>query len=831
MTGVWLRRWWQSPLLTGQFAFTIAIGMGAATALASLMLALGYQPLPFRDPGQLVAVWERGESGSPFLALSGADIAGFARGARNIFSTFGALMPPRAWLLDRKGAIKIRECYIEASAFSDLGIRPVLGRPVHQDDQPLAGGSGASPAWISYRLWRSRYGGSPSVIGRTIGIADSAEGRDEVQASIAGVFPPGVRLPLPFENTTDVWCILSSDIVARVRQAQVFFGLGRLRPGVTVAQAQAALDIVAERLAQEYSFEHHRVPVVESLEAIAQGPARKTMGLLALGLGFVFLVGCVNLAILMGAEGKRRQREIAIRTALGASRWQLWQDVAWEKCLLTLLSVGLGVAFAYALLHVLAVLVPAAGLGPPLEHAPPLNVAILLAFAAFALAAALVWSTLLVRAADAPESSRALAAAGCGPGYTGAGDSSRGANRWRLILLATQAGVGICLLSAAALTAGTYAAASAANLGPAPRHTVLLSVAQRDNFEPTDAQVAEFDEGLLSRLGRLPGTHAIALASLFPPLNSPVSFTEQGDWPGTDREANYPTPVSPGYFRTLGIPVLFGRGFNESDTSGSEPVAVISLDLAEQNWSAPGRAVGSEIFFGSPGKSNSKKGAEKAGSKEPSQTHFKIVGVVADFTGYWSQKPTPTVYLPLAQAAFALGGDVILRTTTPRAVAALAQQALNGMAIPATVSDVSTMEARWRATVTRPFARMAGMLMLALLGLGLSVQGVYAVTAATVAARRHELAVRAVLGAMPGRLAWTVTRELVIAVTVGSALGVIAALNLRTVLRHWLGPVATWEFGPVAAAVVLLALTAAAGCYFPARAAARANPVDVLRQG
>jgi len=816
MVGVWLRSWRRSPLLTAQFSVTILIGMGAAAALVSLMLALGYEPLPFRDPGRLVAVWEHAEPGASVMGISGPDLTDFADASHGTLSALGGFAPSQLWLLDRVGVTKVNSCYIQASALGDLGIRPVLGRAVRLDDEPFKGSSGTSPAWISYHLWQTRYGGSTAVIGTTIGVASSATGSDQLPVRIAGVLPPGVSITLPFmQNSTDVWYLLEPNIAARRRQDTFLLGLGRLRPGVSPAQAQAALTAVAERLEQQYSFERRKRPVVQSFEEIAQAPVRKTTGLLSLGVALVFLVACVNLAILMGAEGRRRRREIAIRAVMGASRGRLWQEVAAEKCLLTLLSLGLGVAFAFALLRVLAQLVPAAGLGPPLEHPPPLNLAVLLGFAAFALAAAMVWSALLVSAADGPGSSRALAAAGGGPGYTGFADSSPRAGRWRLILLAAQVGTGICLLAAAALAARTYTALSAANLGPVPRHTVLLSVDQRDNFVPTDAQVADFNREVVSRLERLPGTQAIALADRIPPYSAPLSFRKQRDAPGIVRDATYPIPVSPGYFRTLGIPILLGRAFDDTDRSGGEPVAIISLDMAEVNWTSPEQAVGSQIAVGSK-----------------FQDTYKIVGVAANFTGYWSQKPVPTIYLPLAQAAYSLGGEVILRTAgSPSAVAALAPQALAGMAIPAQISDVSTMQARWQATVTRPLARMTGMLLLALLGLGLSVQGVYAVAAATAAARRHELAVRCALGAAAGRLAWNVTRDLVLAVLVGAGLGVAAALDLRRLLEQWLGAMTGSQAEPIAVAVVLLALAAAAGCYFPARAATRANPAEVLRQG
>lgn len=671
------------------------------------------------------------------------------------------------------------------------------------------------PAWISYEFWQSRYGGSPSVVGTTIGLGPSATGEYERLVRIAGVLPRRVSIPLPFtKDATDVWYILERDSAARPRQDPSFFGLGRLRSGISAVQAEAALAVVAERLGQRFSFDRRRRPVVQSLEAIAQGPVRQTMGLLVMGVALVFLVGCVNLAILMAAEGRRRWREIAIRAALGASRWRLWREVASEKCLLALLSLGLGLLFAPMLLRVLAWLVPTAGLGPPLEQPPPLNLAILIGFAAFALAAALVWSALLVAAAttDGPGASRALSTSGSG--YTGIGDRSPRAGRWWLILPAAQAGAGIYLLAAAALTVGAYATRSAANLGPAPRRTVLLSLDTRANALVTDAQTLDFDRQVLSQLERLPGTEAVALVDVFPPPGSSVPFLKHGDAADAQRAATYAISVSPGYFRALGIPILYGRGFGATDNIHGEKVAIISLDMAQKNWTSPKDAVGSVINFGSK-----------------FQNRLRIAGVAANFTGYWAQKPFPMVYLPEAQSANGCG-EVILRTAdSADSVAALARQLFDGVTIPAVITDVSTMQARWQSTLTRPLARMAGMLLIGLLGLALCLQGVYAVAAGTVAARNHELAVCSALGAPPSRMAWNVTRGLVLAVTAGTALGVGAALGLRPLLEQWLGATAAWQLPAIAAAVVLLAMASAAGCWFPARAAMRTDPAELLRRG
>lgn len=251
--------------------------MGAVSGLVSVMLAFGSQSLPYHDPGRLVAVWERAESDGRVLAISEPDLADFADATHSVFSAFGGFWVPSVWLLDHKGATEIRTCGIQASIFSDLGIRPVLGRAVRSEDEPLTS-TVISPVWISYRLWQTRYGGSPSVIGTTIGIAQNAAGSSLERMRIAGVLPPRTSIPLLFmENTTDVWYLLPREgWRARSRQSAVLFGVGRLRPGITVAQAQAVLTAVAERLGQRYTFDRGKLPVVQSLEAIAQGPVRRT---------------------------------------------------------------------------------------------------------------------------------------------------------------------------------------------------------------------------------------------------------------------------------------------------------------------------------------------------------------------------------------------------------------------------------------------------------------------------------------------------------------------------------------------------------------------------
>ncbi len=504
------------------------------------------------------------------MAISGPDVVDFERASRDTFESLGAFSTGfPSWLLDRGSATQIQSCPIQTSVLSDLGLRPVAGRAPRGDDVGL-GESVVSPVWISQRFWQSRFGSSPSAIGATVEISSTAAGLRPDRVRIEGVFPPGAGITLPFDQSdTDLWYPLSSASISKLpRRGTVFFMLGRLRRAATLAQAEATLTAIAGQLGERYAIDRRKRPVVQSLEAIMRGPVRQTMGLLSLGVGLVFLVGLMNLAILMRVEGMRRQQEIAVRAALGASRRRLWTELGAEKCMLTLVAVGLGVGVATALVHMLSDLLPAAGLGPALASPPSLNLGLLLGFGGFVLLLALVWSALLVAAADGRGAARSLVTAGGGPGITGFRDPSPRASRWRLGLLGAQACMGICLLAVAALTTEMYGKLSARNLGPDPRHTLLFSIHLPEDLRLPDSQAEEFNRQVLSRLERLPGMQAVGLGDYFASLGQPASFAKQGDPPGSERQTTVPAvSVSPGFFHALGIPIRLGRSFTNSDDS------------------------------------------------------------------------------------------------------------------------------------------------------------------------------------------------------------------------------------------------------------------------
>jgi predicted permease len=800
------------PALAVWYVATLAIGLGTLAALASLLFGLGYRPLPFRQPARLVAIWERGDPGPAVEAISAPDLADMAAGARNSLASLGLFIPDQLALLGRGGATPLGTCAIPLREFRVLGLRPVLGRGLGKGDAP-AGPGVLAPALISRRLWRARYAGNPAILGRVLRIGRNPRDAHAWAVRIVGVVPSGAGIPLPFApsaSTVDLW-YRARDMSGHPRRQAAFFGVARLRPGATLAQARAALLATTRRLGQRFAFERHKLPVVESFTAIADGPARRTAGLLVLGVALVFLLAYLSLVVLMVAEADRRRRGIAIRAALGATRWHLWSEIAIEKCALTGLAVVLGLALAFPLLRWLGQMVPAAGIGAPLRHPAPMLAAVPLAFAAVAFAGALLWSALLSRSASGTSGGGAILLSSGAPGPSAAPT----ARSWRLILLAAQAGVAMCLFAAAALAARTYAARSSADLGPAPGRTVLFSVAPRTNASLDAATILAFKHRVLTRLGRVPGVQATALADTLPPDGTPASFVKLSDPLGEQRTATPAQAVSAGFFNALGIPILYGRSLQRSDDRrGAPPVAVISLEMATRNWPSPGRAVGTEIALG----------ASLA-------QRYRIVGVVGNFGGFWFDPPVPEIYVPEVDSWYP-GGTVILRDArSASAVPALARQALAGMPLPAAISAATTMRASWRATLTRPAARSAGMLLLALLGLALTVQGVYAVSAAMVQASRHDLAVRMALGASPARTALSLAAAIASSVGLGGTLGAIAMIAAQPLLARGIGGAAGPPLASILAAAALMVLAAAAGSYLPARAAVRLEPVEFLRQG
>lgn len=802
-----LRRWRRNPLVAAHHLATISLGMAAVTAVVSLMLALAFRPLPFRDYTALVQVWHRVEAGAPMEGLSGRDLQEIDDGA-GVFSAFGGYINILQWARDADGksAGPLRALRMEASAFRALDLQPVLGAPID-----AASGMDGGAVWIGHRLWQSRYGGRPSVVGETIRLAWNEAGANETPAVIAGVLPPDIRLPFPapfFDEPIDVWSVLPADMRVRWAGNRSFFALGRLQPGRTIAEAEVVLTGLADQRTGTTGRRHR--PVVRSFDEIASGPARRTLGLLAAGVALVVSLAFMNLASLTVAEGSRRRTELAVRAALGAGRWRIWRDLLADHLAVTTCALAVGVPLAWLTMRGLTRLLTAAEVGPSISQPPRLDVTVIVAFSVCALVAAVVWASLTAGRLNAGKWGLDVNGGGLSAA-TRSGSADRGAKLLRLGVLSLQACVGIALMVLAVSMARAYVRLTAADLGPAPDRTVFFSVRPTSGGTPTSAQAAELTSQVRSRLLALPGVQVVAVADMFPPRGSSMSFRKPGDALESPRATTYPVTVSHDFFGALGIPILFGRGFDDTDRFGGKAVVVIDLEMARRNWPSPEDAVSSQIALGTRGT-------------------LEVIGVAGVFGGYWSQEPMPSLYLSQHQEP-RTGNVVILRTNEPSPnIGELARQVLAGLPVPVEVSAPATLQSEWEKTATRPRARMLGMALLALLGIALAAQGVYALTASNVAARRQELAIRTALGASQPTLIWLVLRPLIVAVVIGTVVGVAAIIAVERIAPHPIAAAISEPGVPLAWGVAGLLMVAVLGGSVAARSGTRLTSAECLRR-
>jgi putative ABC transport system permease protein len=803
----WLRRWRRHPLLAAHLIATVSLGIAALAAVVSLTLAVAFQPLPFRDSEQLIEVWNRVQSGAPVESLSGAELLEIQEQTQGVFASVGGFLPLRMWLREEPGSSQsLRILRLEETALRALNVMPVLGRPI-------AAGAGSpeglGSVWISHRLWSSRYGSRSSVVGETIRLAQNEAGAFETRSEIAGVLPPDIRIPSPtVDSPVDLWAVLPGDFKVRAAAVRAFFAVGRLRSDRTLADAQAVLTASADRRARVTARRYR--PTAQSFTEIAYGPARRTMGLLAVGVGLVLLLAFANLASLTVAEGSRRRLELSIRASLGAGRWQLWRTLVAEHLALTACALALGLPLAWITLRSLTRLVVAADLAPVLDQPPGLNAYVLIGFAACALGASLLWATFIVRDMEpGPSGSSWRSARSSSATRLNAADRRSGI--YRLAMLSIQACFGLALMVLAVSMARAYVRVTEVNLGPAPERTTFFRVSPTLSGALTDAQVSELTSQVRSLMQTLPDVEATAFADSFPPSGSVVSFRKADDAADPPRVTTDPVSVSHDYFSALGIPILLGRGFGDSDRYGGKQVAIIDMETARRNWTSLEEAVHAQI---------------KIGGRDT----YEVIGVAGSFGGYWAQVPVPMIYLSQNQRPSRTNAVIVRTHSSGLSVAEQARQVLRGTSIQVEMSAATTLQAGWQATATRPRARMLGMVLLGLIGVVLGAQGVYALAASNVAARRQELAIRTALGASEPVLMWLVLRPLIVAVAIGSAIGAAGIVAMQRLAPQWISAAMSEPAVPLALAFAALLAMAVIGGLVPARSAARATTLGWLRQ-
>jgi putative ABC transport system permease protein len=787
----------RQPAFTLVATLTLALGIGANTAVFTVVNGVLLRPLAYSDPDRLLLLLN-GRNGRLTPSFSPLNYQDITTGS-GVFAVAAAMNATTANLTGHGDAQRLQGADVTWKFFSVLGVTPRYGRAFVESD--VAGD--AAVVVVSEGLWRRQLGGRPDAIGSTLRL----DGR---LFTIIGVAPPEVTLP----GRADYWrpiVFTPNQLSDRQRGAQWVNGIARLKPGVDLQQANSAMAVTAERLAREFprTNEGRLMTATPLQERLVRG-VRPALLVLLGAVTLVLLIACVNVANLLLARAYGRAREVAVRSAVGAGRGRLVQQFLAESLVLGLAGGVVGLAVAFAATRALV------AFGP--ESIPRLvDVGIdwrVLAFTVTtAIATSVVFGLLPALATTGADAARFTMMGGRGS----VGHSS---TRIRKALVVCEMTLAVVLLIGAGLLVRSYERLSAVNPGFSADHVLTFTLALPEAQYKTSASVSQFIDSYVRRLeGEAGVTSAAAVFGL--PLegefNATSNFTRPGEVDRTDAFSLSMRVVTADYFQTLRIPVRSGRIFDAHDDEGGAEVAIINEEAARRYW--PGRnPIGEQLHLGA---------RLVSGVRSEQKT---IVGVVGDVKyGGLALTAPPEIYLPHAQHPVD-GLTIAVRTAgDPLAAVPVVRADLTALDRELPLADIRTMdEVVGRSIAERRFT-MILLAAFATVAVVLAAIGVYGVLAYLVSQRTPEIGVRLALGAAPGDVARLFLREGVTLAMVGLAAGLAGGVAAARALTTLLFGVTTTDPLTFVAVVVALAVVALLASYVPARRAAAVDPMSALR--
>ncbi|AHG87822.1 permease [Gemmatirosa kalamazoonensis] len=780
----------RSPSSSGVVVLCLTLGLAVTTTMFGIVNALLLRPLPYADPGRLVVVRERRAEapGGVRGSLSLPDFADY-RGAARAFVGFAAYQGRGYNVQTASGAAYVEGTAVSASLFAVLGVRPLLGRGfVAEEERPGQG----RVAIVSFDTWQRLFDGDRAVVGRRVLVNGEPY-------TVVGVMPEGFAFP----STEGLWTPLTLDPTRDVRGDHAVTGVARLRAGVSLEAARTELDVVARRLEAQYPTTNAGWrPTVRTMRDDMMSEMRPALAIFQAATLLVLLIACANAANVVVARGASRERELAMRAALGAHRGRLLSLVLCESTLLALAAGAIGLLLAsWGLRGFLAAI--------PVEQPAWMDFSTDRRVFAYALGAALLAGLVAGLPAALRASRQALGVAGA----RSAGGVQQ--TRTRGALVVAQLALSLVLVIGASLLGRSIAALQRVDPGFDTRGLLTLRVVFAGGGYEIGGARDDAVARTVERLASLPGVRAAAAATQVPMRGADVTRVDVDGMALREddgrREVTW-NAVTPGWFRALGVPVLAGRDFTAVE-SRDTTVVIVSSAMARSLW--PGRsALGGRVHLGPRGRGK----------------WATVVGVVGDVQ-QWGLNEPPTVELYLPFGAEPPGiATFVVRSTAPTVTLAPAMRAaLRGAAPGIAPVDVTPMETVIRDTHWQPkvFSALFGAFGIA--ALVLAAAGVYGLTAYAVSQRSREIGVRVALGARGGQVVRLVARRGLALTGIGLAVGIALALAVSQVMRRVLFGVTPTDPVAFVAAPLLLALVALAASVVPARRAARVDPAEVLR--
>ena len=796
-----LRQLRKSPGFAGVAVLTLAIGIGACTSIFSLVESVLLRPLPYAEPERVLAVQQE-YKGSARIPFSWPNFLDVERDNHSFAAL--ALVQRGDFTLSGIGAAeKVRGGLVSHQFFAVIGLNPVLGRPFNAEEDRVGAGK---VVVIRESLWRRKFGGTPDVLGKSMTI-------DGQPYTIVGVMPDEIITP----SKAEFWAPITPFSVEPSWQKRGnqpgLFGYGRLKPGVTLEQARADLHQIGERLQRQYPYEcAETLPTATPLLDALVGNYRQALWMLMGAVALLLAIACANVGSLQLARTLGRTQEFSLRAALGSSRAEIVRQVLVENLVLFLIGGALGVLLSFWSIETIKAFSPAS----PRFQNLSINFAVLL----FSLTASVttglffgLWPALRAARTDLREA------------LQGASKGSLGSSsQWaRKIMVSGQVALTVLLIAGAGLFARSLAQIQRFAFGFDPQNLLVFSVSVPESapYETPEKRIAFFS-AVKTRLQTLPGVRSVGMNFSLPLRTQWSTFFDVAGrapfHPGTEPAMEMGV-IDAEYFRTLGLPILRGRNFNEADSPAASPKIIIDERMARAMW--PGEdPIGKIIYRG------------RAANRQPGERETEVVGVVPTLALYGIDGgPTDYFqgYLAQSQAAFN-EMTVILRTAVPPlSLERAARAAVESVDPNVPVYAVDTMEKMIAANHATQalYSRLVGFF--ATVALLLACLGLHGVVAHAMAARQRELGVRMALGALQRHLVLLVLRQGAVPLLVGVALGLLGALGIGRLIAGLLYQVSPYDPLTLLATAAILLAIGLASLWLPARRAARIDPMIALR--
>jgi predicted permease len=799
------------------------MGIGANTAVFSVLDAVVLKPLPYPHAGDLVGVWHTAP-GAPGLTTVSGDLRLSAsmyftyREQNRTFEHLGIWFPMTATVTGLAEPEEVRTVGVSDGVLQALAVPPLLGRWLSADDQaPTA----AQTVVLGYGYWQRRLGGDRTAIGRSLTV-------DGTPRTIVGVMPRGFAVV-----SADLDLILPAqfDRSRLVLPGFGFLAVARLEPGMTIADANADIARMVPLWIESWPmpsginphiYDGWRItPAVRPLKHDVVGSVRQSLWVLMTAIGIVMLIACANVATLILVRAEGRHQELAIRTALGAGAGRLARALLIESLLLGTLGGGLGLGLAAVALRLLVANGPA--------MLPRLGEIAIEARSVLFTAGVSIVSSALVGLLPALRQSSTRIGASLSGGSGRTHSESRHRHRVRRSLVVAQIALALMLLVSAGLMIRTFQALHGVEPGftrPAQLQTLRLSIPNA--LVPAPERVAQLQKAIVETLAAIPGVEAVGFASAMPlegiPPNWDAIFAETIAYGAGETPAfRVFMPVSPGFFQTAGTRLIAGRDYTWADMNEHRAYAIVSENLAREFWGTPAAAIGERI------------------RTLPSAPWREVIGVVQDTYDNGVQQPAPakvywpaigdSPYRPIPTVTRSV--TVILRTARAGTDSLIneAQRAVWSVNANLSVASVRTMQEVYDRSMARTSFTLVMLTIAGAMALVLGIVGIYGVIAYAVSQRTREMGIRLALGAQRGDLTRMFVRAGLILVAAGVPIGLVASAGLTRVMSSLLYGVSPMDPATYLAVPLVLVAAAVAASYMPARRAARVDPADALKVG